>query len=456
MSLANDKKILGFFDIALMTITANFGIRYLSVSGAIGPSSLILWIIIAILFFIPVSVICMQMAIVYPEEGGLYAWVRHTLGEKNGFIVAWVYWVNNIFFCPAVLIFCVSNFAYSIGHPELMHNKLYTVFAVIAVLWIIIIISSLGLRVSKSLVNLGGIFGLLIPIVFLVVFSILAFIKFGGSATKYNLHTLAPNSAITNNLFALSVLMLGMAGVDVIPTFANSVKNIKRDLCYGILVGSLIIIALYIGGTFAINVLITPEEVVKSFGLIEFFTTVGTKFNIPWVTHIIAFLLCFADIASMTVWLLASVTIFFKCTPRGILPDIMHKTDKNGTPINAIICQGILVSTIILLSGILPSIDLIYQELFLMATVLSFVPYLFLAVAYLRTAKKLNASILNIRILAFCLFISVFFGILISFVPSTDLKGVHDIMLYEIQICSGPIVFIGLGYLIYKFRRIAK
>src|SRR6185437_2917743 len=329
------------------------------------------WLIIATFFFIPVSIICAQMSMVYPEEGGLYAWVRHTLGEKNGFIVAWIYWVNNIFYCPAVLIFCVSNFAYSIGHPELMQNKFYTVFAVLAVLWIIIIISSLGLKITKFLINLGGIFGLLIPVIFLIVFSILAFVKFGGSATPFNSQTFIPSNAISNNLFALSVLMLGMAGVDVIPTFANSVKNIKRDLCYGLLVGSVFILILYIGGTVAVNILTTPEDMATSFGFIEFFHTIDIKFKLPWITHIIAFLLCFADIASMTVWLLASVIMFFKCTPRGILPNIMHKTDKNGTPINAIICQGLLVSAIILLTGLLPTIDLIYQELFLMATVLS-------------------------------------------------------------------------------------
>ncbi|HLX54290.1 MAG TPA: amino acid permease, partial [Aquella sp.] len=407
MSSVNDKKVLGFFDIVLMTITANFAVRYLSVSGAIGPSSLIFWLIIAALFFTPVSVICAQMSMVYPEEGGIYAWVRHTLGEKNGFIVAWIYWINNIFFCPAVLIFCVSNFAYSIGRPELMLNKMYTVFAVLAVLWIIIIISTLGLKITKILINLGGIFGLLIPVIFLIIFSILAFIKFGGSVTKYNLQTFTPSNAISNNIFALSVLMLGMAGVDVIPTFANSVKNIKRDLCYGILVGSVVIFILYVGGTFAVNVLASPEDVAKSFGFIQFFNVIDIKFKLPWITHMIAFLLCFADIASMTVWLLASVIVFFKCTPRGILPSLMHKTDKNGTPINAIIFQGLLVSSIILLTGLLPTIDLVFQILYLMATVLSFIPYLFLVFAYLKSAKKLKASIFSIGILAFCLFASV-------------------------------------------------
>ncbi len=69
-----------------MTLTANFGIRWLAVAGGIGPSSLIFWFIGAILFFIPLSIIVAQLAKEYPEEGGLYTWVRSAMGDKSGFI----------------------------------------------------------------------------------------------------------------------------------------------------------------------------------------------------------------------------------------------------------------------------------------------------------------------------------------------------------------------------------
>jgi len=40
---------------------------------------------------------CAQLSQIYPEEGGIYAWTRRSLGEKNGFIVSWLYLINNIF-----------------------------------------------------------------------------------------------------------------------------------------------------------------------------------------------------------------------------------------------------------------------------------------------------------------------------------------------------------------------
>ena len=46
--------------------------------------------------------------------------------------------------------------------------------------------------------------------------------------------------------------------------------------------------------------------------------------------------------------------------------------------------MGVLVTAIVLLTNFLPSVNLMYQALILMATVLYFIPYLYLVVAYIK------------------------------------------------------------------------
>ncbi len=453
MSVNSNKKVLTFFDIAIMTLTANFGIRWLAVAGGIGPSSLIFWFIGAILFFIPLSIIVAQLAKEYPEEGGLYTWVRSAMGDKSGFIVAWLYWVNNIFYYPAILIFLASNFAYFLGKPELANNPTYITLSVLIAFWLIVIISLFGLKFSKYIVGFGGVAGLIIPSIVLI--AIATFIYFGlhKTATTFNLPSFIPGNKVVDNMSSLALIMFAMAGVEVIPTFANSVRNVKRDLYFGLLVGALLIFVFYALGTLSMNVLASPDNIQKASGLIQTFAVIGDKFHAVWFTRLIAFLLTFAELAAIVIWLIAPVVMFFKCTPKGILPAWMHKADKNGTPINAIIFQGLLVSTTIVLTNLLPNVNSMYQILVLMATILYFIPYLLLVVAYVKlSANSKFGSPLVSKLLAIAVFISVTFGIVISFLPSSDLKTTHDIIVYEIELVTGPAIFILVGWFLYARR----
>lgn len=455
MAISNNKKVLSIIDVLLMTVTANFGIRWIAVAAGIGPSSLFLWLFGAVLFFMPLAIITAQMARAHPDEGGLYAWTRLTLGEKHGFTVAWLYWINNIFYYPAILIFLASNFAYLIGRPDLTENTTFVLTTALVGFWIIVAISLFGLKTSKYVVSFAGIFGLIIPLLLLVFFAVLAYVKLGGSATDFSWNNFIPGGKIMGNLSSLSMIMFAMAGVEVTATFANRVERPKRDLYGGLLLGSAGIFILYVTGTLSMNILAAPAELLKTSGLMQTFAIIDQKFNISWLSRIIAGCVTFAELAAIVVWLLAPVIMFFKCTPRGIVPEWMHKTDKNDTPINAILFQGILVSIIIAVTSLLPNVNAMYQVLVLMATVLYFIPYLFLAVAYIRSIAVIGMNKFVAYSLAIGVFASITLGIIVSFVPSEDLKTAHDIWLYESELILGPILIIAIGWLLYRFRKVA-
>lgn len=67
----------------------------------------------------------------------------------------------------------------------------------------------------------------------------------------------------------------------------------------------------------------------------------------------------------MSIWLLAQVVMFFKCIPKGILSEWVHKTNKYDSPKNALVFMGVLVTAIVLLTNFLPSVNLMYQALIL-------------------------------------------------------------------------------------------
>lgn len=444
----SDDKVLGFKDVTIMAVTANFGIRWIPIAALLGASAVFFWILGALIFFLPLVVISVQLSKKYPDEGGMYAWTTRALGEKSGFMVAWLYWVNTIFYYPAVLLFLATNFAYFIGKPELINNHYYITIVVLLAFWLITFISFYGLKVNKYLVDIGGILGSFVPAFVIIILGFAAYFSTGKSATDFSASSFLPHDNILNNLSTLTIIMFAMAGIEIIPTFANSVKNAKKTLYYGLILSAAILLGLYIFGTVALNLVASPDSINGAAGLMQAFEIIGQRFGLDWFPRFMAFLLTFAEFAAVSIWLLAPVIMFFKCTPKGILPNWLHKTNKHDSPVNALLFMGVLVTIIVLLTNFLPSVNVMYQVLILMATVLYFIPYLYLVVAYIKLINNRYRYMFGVLV-----FISTSLGILFSFQPPSDINTTSEMIIYELELILGPIAFILVGWLLYKFRK---
>ena len=452
--MISNNKLLGLRDIALLTFVANFGVRWLAVAAGIGASALFFWILGALMLAIPMALMCAHLCQLYPEEGGIYAWTRRTLGEKNGFLVAWLYFVNNLFYYPAVLIFLATNFAFFLGKPLLANNSEFICVTVIIFFWFLVLISFWGLKANKLMAEYGGILGSIVPAVLIIFLGFFLLFWTNHSATDFTFNNILPTKAITHNLSNLTMLMFAMTGVEIIPTFAQAVKNPKRDLYSGLIIGALLLVAFYIIGTVALNMILSPNDIQKTSGLMHAFQLVFARFDIPWMTRAVAFMLIFAELAVVSIWLIAPITMFFKCTPKGLLPDWLHKTNRYDAPVNALWFVGILVTIILLATNLLPAVNDMYQVLVLMSVLLTFLPYIFLVFTYIKNREKIPLQKITQTILAVSVLISLFLGIIFSFELPGNMKTWHEKILYESELILGPIIFVAMGYyLYYRWKR---
>src|SRR3990167_2297415 len=451
--LVDSKKILGLRDVALLTFVSNFGVRWFAVAAGVGFSSVSYWIIGALMLGIPFAFIAAELSRLYPEEGGIYAWTRNTLGEKNGFIVAWLYFVNNIFYYPAILIFLATNFSYFIGKPALANNSIFICVVVLVAFWLVVLMSLFGLKKNKILTEYGGVAGSIVPALLIIVLGIGFLIWRKHSATPFHWNALLPNLNVAHSLSNLTMLMFAITGVEIIPTFANAVKNPKRDLYIGLLVGAFALIIFYILGTIALNILLSPSEIHNTSGLIDAFQLAFLKLHMPWMTRGVAFLLVFAELAVVSIWLIAPITMFFKCTPEGLLPPWFHRTNKSGAPTNAILFVGLLVTVILLATNLLPAVNDMYQVLVLISVVLVFIPYLFLMVVYVKNLHRISGNQYLHGVFVLVVTLSLLMGIIFSFALPSDIKTQHAKIIYELELFFGPLFFILMGYAIYFFRK---
>ncbi len=99
----------------LFNVVAIVSLRWFATAAAAGPSSISLWILAALFFFVPQGIAVSDLAARYPEEGGIYAWTKRAFGDGHGFLCGWCYWVNNILYYPNLLMSTAVVGTYVIG-----------------------------------------------------------------------------------------------------------------------------------------------------------------------------------------------------------------------------------------------------------------------------------------------------------------------------------------------------
>ena len=80
-----------------------------------------------------------------------------------------------------------------------------------------------------------------------------------------------PHGGIFHSLSTLTIIMFAMAGIEIIPTFANSVKDASATLYKGLSIAAVLLVLLYILGTIAISIVVPKSQINSAAGLMQTF-----------------------------------------------------------------------------------------------------------------------------------------------------------------------------------------
>jgi len=109
------RRELGLRDLSLFLIALMVGPRWISVAAHGGPGTIILWILAALLFAVPLAIAVATLSAKYPGAGGLYIWARNDFGPWPGFLNFWVYWLGIAFLIPGAALFALGIAVYALG-----------------------------------------------------------------------------------------------------------------------------------------------------------------------------------------------------------------------------------------------------------------------------------------------------------------------------------------------------
>ncbi|AEF18017.1 amino acid permease-associated region [Thermoanaerobacterium xylanolyticum LX-11] len=452
------EKILKVRDIVLMNVVAIIGLRWLPLAAKYGASSVMLWILASILFFIPQGLAVAELSTGWPYEGGLYVWAKEAFGDKYGFLTSWSYWLTNVVYYPSMLIYIASTAAYMVN-PKLADNDRFVSIFIFVLFWIITLVNINGLSLSKWLSNAGGLFGTIIPGILLIGFSIywVTGIHQKIQAT-YTVSSLFPNLSSLSNIVFFSSMIFAYAGLELAPTLAERTENPERTFPRAIVLSAFIIPALYILGTISITFIVPQKEIGLATGIMQAIQIIFNKIGLKYLIGVAAFLIFIGGIGGINAWIIGPINMIFTSS-KGIMPQFFTKShDKYGTPVNAMITQAIIVSLLILMAFSTPTVESAYWLLSAMTSILYFIPYLvmFSALIVLRYKKpdvkrlyKVPFGNFGAWLVGGIGFLVVLFSIILSIIPPAGMN-LGSLLWYEVKLVGGTLLFLIIGFLIYR------
>lgn len=382
------RRVLGFWDVLLFNIATVLGPRWLAAAGYNGTSSISLWIIAALLFFVPSALVINELSTRFPDEGGLYVWSKEAFGDFHGFVAGWTYWIYTVFYFPGLLLASASMAAYigGAGHANLATNREFLVIGSFLLLFVAVWLNIIGLNIGKWLQNAGGV-GSYVPLLILV--GISAWIWHAhGSATHFTFKNMLPvwNQATVN---FWPQMVFAFAGFELVSAMSEEVRNPQRTLPRAVWGAGAAVAFIYIVGTISVLVLIPSQQVNPLSGVFQGLTAGSVTLKIAFVGVVAALLVTVGNAGGVGSTVAGIARVPFAVGIDRYLPKAFGKIHPRWrTPYVSILVQAILSCLVLLLAQIQATATTAYQVVVDAAIVLYFIPFLYMYAAAIKLAYR--------------------------------------------------------------------
>ncbi|MFD4439747.1 APC family permease [Nocardia sp. NPDC058519] len=454
--VATTTKYMSWVTLALMTTSSVASLRSAPTMAIYGLACVFLYIIPAILFLMPTSLVAAELASGW--QGGVYQWVSEGLSKPLGFLAVWCQFAMTIFYYPSLLAYVASTFAYII-HPSLASNGLYVAIVIITVYWAGVYVSSQGTKTVAGLSSMGLVIGTLIPGTLLVVLGLVFLAQGNPSAAPMDSSHLLPAWAGLASLVLIVNNFLSYAGMEMNAVHVSSLKNPAKEFPKAMFLAMGLVLVIFILPALAISWVVPSASLSLTAGVMQAFDAFFGHFGIGFLTPIIGIALVAAALGGMLTWLAGpSKGLLLIGRSEGYLPPILTRLNKHGVQQNMLVAQGVFTTLIALLYAFIPNVSSAYWILSVITTQVYLIMYvlMFAAAAKLRRDNPDHPrgyrapALMGLCALGAASSIAAF---AIGFVPPSQF-GAGSPLVY-VLIVGGGLGIVGLliPYLFYRNRR---
>jgi amino acid transporter len=432
------RRELGLRDLTLFAVICITSTRWVPIAAHAGPSSIVLWLLAAVLFAAPLTIAVAALAAKYPGVGGLYLWTRRDFGAWHAFLGFWSYWLGIAFLFPtAALLYARVGFS-ALGplYAPLGENRFYLLAATLALIWIGLGSNLIGLKIGKWTENVGTLATWAVGLLLVAIAWIVWMRR--GTATpidvlpQWSWRTVSFSAAIA---FALS----GMEGVGMM---AGEIHDPERTIRRAGWSATAFAAAFYVLATAALLVVLPSGQISELNGFAETADAAGLLLGVTWITPLIGLLALASGLGLLGGIGTATSRMPFAAGVDRLLPEAFARVHPRWrTPYVSILALGLVASFLLVVYQLGDTMRAAYDELVSLMLLIGFLPFVYIFGSAWKAGRRLSAvSGGAVTLLA----------MLCSVVPPEE---INNIWLFEAKLAAGTLAVVLSAWLMYRRRK---
>ncbi|AJK48702.1 APC family permease [Burkholderia plantarii] len=450
---------IGVFTFVMITAAVVVSVRTLPMTAQPGMTTLFLTLASALLFLVPTALVSAELATAWPQDGGIFIWVREAFGERIGFVAVWMQWIQMVFGMTSIIMVIAATFAY-VFDPALASNKFYMLAMILGIWWGCTLVNMRGVKtlgwVSTVCVSLG----VFLPGVLLIGCGI-TYVLAGHpimTDVSWTWSNLIPSFSDSGTMGLFIGFVFVVMGMEVSASNVSSIKDARRNYPIAIILVSIVMVLLSVIGSAAIFVAIPKQQISMTAGLMQAFDLYFRQWGMPWLAPVMALCVGLGLVGQVNSWVLGPVRGLQATANSGALPAFLQKSNAHGVPVTLVLIQAFAITLVGVLITVMPNVDNFYFMLMGLTGLVYLVAYLFMfaAAIHLRYKRpdvarsfKVPGGNLGMWICAgLGLAVSLLAGYL-GFVPPGTFQGARS-QYVEFQLI-GLLVMLVIPFLVYAY-----
>ncbi len=358
--------------------------------GAFGSISVIGWVVSGLGAFLLAGVFVMLISL-RPESVGMVRQVRDGLGRFFGFHASLLYWAGG--WIGNVAIAVAGTGYLSIFFPELK-DTVPAALCTLAIIWLMTLINFLGARRVTDFE--GG--TLLIGLLPVLGVAVLGWFSFDPVIFQESWNVSGrPDAQVVPATFSL--IFWAFVGLESASVAAAVVRNPSRDVPIATLGGVALAAFVYLAASVAISGLLPAATLAQSSAP---FADAAARWVGPAAAALVAGCAVLKAIGTLSGWLLVTAEGARSGAVSGVFPRIFRE-GVDGPPRRNLLIVAALMSLIVVLSSLAPTLAAQFTVLINLATLLYLVIYAYCCAALWRSTGNWGIRLVALLAAGFCL-----------------------------------------------------
>ena len=347
-----ERKKFHLIDVILSVICVVFVAEAAAPVASIGNSQYFWWIFMIIAFLLPYGLISSELGTAYVGDGGLYDWIATAWPDsKWGARSSWYYWINFPLWMASLAVMCPELLGYLFGWRP---GWAMSLLVQLAFIWIVTVVAFYPVCDSIVILNLSAAIKILLAVL-VGVLGIL-YVARNGFVNDMAARTFLPSFDL-ESLSYISVIIFNFLGFEVVCTYADNMRDPRRQIPQAIVTGGIVIAAIYLFSAFGIGAAVPTSEISVDSGLIDAVSLMTGQAG-GVLVGIVALLFLITLFGNMISWSMGVNSTAAYAADRGDMPAVFARRSKrNDMPVGAALTSGIVASLVCMLGVVIERVS---------------------------------------------------------------------------------------------------